>query len=72
MRLCRPAPQQEKNDPITITQGDGHARTPITGVLFIDSPNLKHPKKEIQTILGILMLEFLKKKAYLSVANRSI
>lgn len=44
VRLCRPAPQQEKNEPITITQGEGHARTPITGVLFIDSPNLKHPK----------------------------
>lgn len=44
VRLWSPAPQQEKNEPITMTQGDGQARIPITGVFFIEWPSLKHPK----------------------------
>lgn len=30
VRLWRPAPQVEKNEPITITHGDGQAKVPIT------------------------------------------
>lgn len=40
-RLCSPAPQQEKNEPMTITQWDGQASVPTTKVLSLtDSPNL--------------------------------
>lgn len=42
VRLWSPAPQQEKNEPITITQGDGQARIPMTGFFFTEKPNLKH------------------------------
>lgn len=40
VRLCSPAPQQEKNEPITMTQGEGHDRVPITRFPFTESPNL--------------------------------
>lgn len=40
VKLCSPAPQQEKKEPITITQGEGQARAPITGLPFRESPNL--------------------------------
>lgn len=40
VRLCSPAPQQEKNEPITITHGDGHDKVPITKFFFTESPNL--------------------------------
>lgn len=40
VRLCSPTPQQEKKEPITITQGEGQARVPITGLPFTESPNL--------------------------------
>lgn len=40
VRLCSPAPQQEKKEPITINQGEGQARAPITGLPFTESPNL--------------------------------
>lgn len=36
VRLWSPAPQQEKNEPITMTQGDGQARIPITGFFFTE------------------------------------
>lgn len=42
VRLWSPAPQQEKNEPITITQGEGQARIPMTGFFFTEKPNLKH------------------------------
>lgn len=42
VRLCSPAPQQEKNEPITITHGDGQARMLMTGFVFTEKPNLKH------------------------------
>lgn len=41
VRLCSPAPQQEKNEPITITQGDGHDKVPMTRLPFTESPNLQ-------------------------------
>lgn len=41
VRLCSPAPQQEKKEPITITQGEGHDSVPITRFPFTESPNLK-------------------------------
>lgn len=42
VRLCSPAPQQEKNEPITITHGDGQARILMTGFVFTEKPNLKN------------------------------
>lgn len=44
VKLCSPAPQQEKNEPITITQGDGHDSMPITRFPFTESPNLQCKK----------------------------
>ena len=41
VRLCSPAPQVEKKDPMTITQGDGQARVPTTRLPFTASPNLE-------------------------------
>ena len=41
VRLWSPAPQQEKKEPITMTQGEGQARTPMTGLRFTDKPNLE-------------------------------
>lgn len=41
VKLCKPAPQQEKNEPITITQGEGHDRVPITRFPFTESPYLQ-------------------------------
>lgn len=38
----RPAPHVEKNEPITITQGEGHESVPTTRFPFTESPNLKH------------------------------
>lgn len=40
VRLCSPAPQHEKKEPITITHGEGHARVPTTGLPFTERPNL--------------------------------
>lgn len=40
VRLCSPAPQQEKKEPITMTQGEGHDRVPMTRFPFTESPNL--------------------------------
>lgn len=41
VRLCSPAPQVEKKDPMTITQGDGQASVPTTRLPFTASPNLE-------------------------------
>jgi len=36
----RPAPHVEKNEPITMTQGEGQASVPTTRFPFTESPNL--------------------------------
>ncbi|RLW01229.1 hypothetical protein DV515_00008240 [Chloebia gouldiae] len=41
VRLCRPAPQVEKKEPMTMTHGEGHDRVPTTKFLFTASPNLQ-------------------------------
>jgi len=41
VRLCKPAPQVEKKDPITMTHGEGHERVPTTKFLFTASPYLR-------------------------------
>lgn len=41
VRLCRPAPQVEKKDPMTMTQGDGQASMPMTRFPCRASPNLE-------------------------------
>lgn len=55
VRLCRPAPQQEKKEPITMTQGEGHDRVPITRFPFTESPNLE--QKNIHVLKCILRLK---------------
>lgn len=40
VRLCRPAPQVEKKEPMTMTQGDGQASMPMTRFPCRASPNL--------------------------------
>lgn len=40
VRLWRPAPQVEKNEPITITHGEGQANVPTTRIPLTASPNL--------------------------------
>lgn len=45
VRLCSPAPQVEKKDPMTMTQGDGQARVPTTRLPFTASPNLGRDSK---------------------------
>lgn len=40
VRLCSPAPQQEKNEPITITHEDGQASVATARVPLTDSPYL--------------------------------
>lgn len=41
VRDCKPAPTVEKNEPMTITHGDGQERVPTTRVLLTASPNLQ-------------------------------
>lgn len=41
VRLCNPAPQVEKKEPMTMTHGDGHARVPTTRFPLTASPNLR-------------------------------
>lgn len=41
VKLCSPAPQQEKKEPITMTQGEGQDSVPITRFPFTESPNLQ-------------------------------
>lgn len=40
VRLCRPAPQVEKKEPMTMTQGEGQASMPMTRFPCRASPNL--------------------------------
>lgn len=40
VKLWSPAPQVEKKEPKTMTQGDGHANVPITRFPLTASPNL--------------------------------
>lgn len=47
VRLCRPAPQQEKKEPITITQGEGQESVPMTRFPFTESPNLQCTSKHL-------------------------
>lgn len=51
VKLCSPAPQQEKKEPITMTQGEGQDSVPITRFPFTESPNLQCKKKK--KIIGI-------------------
>lgn len=56
MRLCRPAPQHEKNEPITITHEEGQASVETTRVLLTEPPYLlqkqacKNMKKQEECI----------------------
>lgn len=43
VRLCRPAPQVEKKEPMTMTQGEGQASVPTTRFLLTPSPYLQGP-----------------------------
>lgn len=43
VRLCRPAPQVEKKEPMTMTQGEGQANVPTTRFLLTPSPYLQEP-----------------------------
>lgn len=58
VRLCRPAPQVEKKEPMTMTQGEGQANVPTTRFLLTPSPYLQGPgsvhapRKESPQILG--------------------
>lgn len=45
VRLWSPAPQLEKKEPITMTQGEGQARIPMTGLLLTEKPNLEGPHR---------------------------
>lgn len=40
VRLCSPAPQVEKKEPMTMTQGEGQESVPTTRFLCTASPNL--------------------------------
>lgn len=42
----RPAPHVEKKEPITMTQGEGHARVPTTRLPLTESPNLQEAKNK--------------------------
>lgn len=41
VRLWSPAPQVEKKEPMTMTQGEGQASVPTTKLPFTASPNLE-------------------------------
>lgn len=58
VRLCKPAPQVEKKDPITMTHGEGHERVPTTKFLFTASPYLQREQKDIHIQRCILTLMF--------------
>lgn len=40
VRDCSPAPTVEKNEPMTMTHGDGHDSVPTTRFFLTASPNL--------------------------------
>lgn len=44
VKLWSPAPQVEKKEPNTMTQGEGHANVPMTRLPFTPSPNLRITK----------------------------
>lgn len=46
----RPAPHVEKKDPMTMTQGEGHARVPTTRFPLTESPNLQWNNNLITTL----------------------
>lgn len=48
VRLCRPAPQVEKKEPMTMTQGDGQASMPMTRFPCRASPNLRVSREGCQ------------------------
>lgn len=58
VRLCKPAPQVEKKDPITMTHGEGHERVPTTKFLFTASPYLQREQRHIHIQRSILTLMF--------------
>lgn len=41
VRDCKPAPTVEKNEPMTITHGDGQESVPTTRFFLTASPNLQ-------------------------------
>lgn len=59
VRLCRPAPQVEKKEPMTMTHGEGHDRVPTTKFLFTASPYLQAGTRPgIRILRTILRLMF--------------
>lgn len=50
VRLCSPAPQVEKKEPMTMTQGEGQARVPTTRLPFTASPNLERDREGTETL----------------------
>lgn len=58
VRLCSPAPQVEKKDPMTITQGDGQARVPTTRLPFTASPNLEGSSRRYEMLGKQCQLDF--------------
>lgn len=52
VRLCRPAPQVEKKEPMTMTQGEGQANVPTTRFLLTPSPYLQGARLRPYTIQG--------------------
>jgi hypothetical protein len=50
VRLCNPAPQVEKKEPMTMTQGEGQARVPTTKLPFTASPNLERDREGTETL----------------------
>lgn len=53
VKLCKPAPNVDKNDPINITHSFGHAILATTSFPPIDAPNLKKNKNVFDFIFLI-------------------
>lgn len=62
VRLCSPAPQVEKKEPITITHGDGQANVPITKFPWTPSPNLEESRKGRFSFIALLAVSILWKQ----------
>lgn len=58
VRLCSPAPQVEKKEPMTMTHGEGHDRVPTTRFLFTASPYLQGTHSGIAILRTTLRLMF--------------